>query len=163
MKLLKHIADKPLPKKFATRSAARAVLLDENGLVPILFVSKYNYHKLPGGGIEEGEDEKRALDREVEEETGCKAEIDGETGKVTEYRSKWNLFQTSFCFLGKIIKKGEPKFTKGEINDGFKLIWISIDDAIKTLKNDRPSDYEGNFIQKRDLVFLEEAKKLLSV
>lgn len=160
MKLLKYIADKTRPPKNEIRSAARAVLFDEEGLVPILFVSKFNYHKLPGGGIEKGENKRQALDREVEEETGCTVEIDGEVGKVTEYRSRWNIFQTSYCYIGKVIKKGEPIFTKDEIREGFKLKWLLLDEAITQLKKDKPADYQGKFIQERDLAFLEEVKKI---
>jgi len=49
MELLKEIFDAPIENKnYATREAARAVIFDENNLIPLLFVSKYNYHKLPG-------------------------------------------------------------------------------------------------------------------
>ena len=44
---------------FRKRGAARAVLLDDSGQVYLLKVSKYGYHKLPGGGIHEGEDIKQ--------------------------------------------------------------------------------------------------------
>ena len=59
MELLKEIKDKKFPEDESTlkiREASRAILFDENDLIPLLFVSKYNYHKLPGGGIDEGED-----------------------------------------------------------------------------------------------------------
>lgn len=52
MKLLTEIKDAEYPVDQSTlelREAARGVFFDENCLVPILFVSKYNYHKLPGG------------------------------------------------------------------------------------------------------------------
>ena len=161
MKPLKYIADKPRPEKFETRSAARAVLFDGNGKVPILFVSNFNYHKLPGGGIEKGEDIKTALDREVEEETGCIVEIDNKIGIVTEYRSKWNIFQTSHCYIGRVIKRNKPRFTRDEIREGFRLVWLSLDEAIDQLQKDEPLDYQGRFIQQRDLAFLEEAKKFV--
>ena len=60
---------------FRKRSAARAVLLDENGEVYLLNVSKHGYHKLPGGGVKEGEELSYALERELMEELGCKAEV----------------------------------------------------------------------------------------
>lgn len=137
-------------------------MFDENKLIPVLFVSRHNYHKIPGGGIEKSEDKTQALTREVLEETGCEVEISGEIGEVNEYRSRWNLFQTSYCYIGKIIKKGEASFTKDERKNGFQLLWLSLDEAIEKFKNDKPNDYEGKFINERDLAFLEEAKSLTS-
>ncbi len=163
MKLLKFVSDKPLPKgnKVIKRSAARAVLFDDKNLVPILFVSKFNYHKLPGGGIEEGESKETALAREILEETGCTAKITGEIGKITEYRSEWDLFQTSYCYIGNVANKGPDKyFTEEEKAGGFELVWLTLDEAIDALKNDKPTDYEGKFIRQRDLIFLQETKKI---
>lgn len=166
MKLLKHIEDSPYSEdlKVKKRFAVRAVLLDEKGLTPVVFASKMNYHKIPGGGIEKGENKIDALVREIYEESGCKARIDGEVGKITEYRSKfkWFQFQTSYCYFGKIIIKGIPHFDKGEIDEGFSLSWNTLDKAIKILRNDKPRDYEGKFIQQRDLTFLEIANKTMS-
>jgi 8-oxo-dGTP diphosphatase len=52
-------------KKFKVREAARAIVYDKDGNIAILNVSKQKYHKLPGGGIEEGEDIQSALKRNV--------------------------------------------------------------------------------------------------
>ncbi len=165
MKLLKHIEDQPFSrgKKVKRRVAVRAVITDEAGLTPVVFASKMNYHKIPGGGIEKGENKVDALVREIYEESGCTAKLEGEVGKITEYRShfKWFQFQTSYCYFGKVISKGEPHFDSGEINEGFGMSWLTLDKAIETLANDKPKDYEGWFIQQRDLAFLEEARKLI--
>jgi 8-oxo-dGTP pyrophosphatase MutT (NUDIX family) len=163
MKLLRHIEDSSFTDNKDTwkRFASRAVAFDENNLVSILFVSKFNYHKLPGGGIDKGENIEEACKRELIEETGCEIEIGHEIGIVTERRKEWNFDQTSYCFLGKVIKKGEQHLEQDEINDGFELVWLTLDEAIKTLKKDKPQNYEGKFIQERDLVFLEEAEKII--
>jgi 8-oxo-dGTP pyrophosphatase MutT (NUDIX family) len=78
---------------------ARAVLLDSNGQVHLLFVSKHGYHKLPGGGLEEGEDAAQALERELMEEVGCKAEVITELGTIEECREypDGGLRQISYC------------------------------------------------------------------
>lgn len=141
---------------YKSRQAARAVVTDASGRVPLLFVSKHNYHKLPGGGVEVGEDMKIALARELLEEIGCEAEANGEVGEIVEYRESWNLKQISYCYIatqhGKI---NPPDFTESELREGFEIKWLeNLETAIKTLKVDKPDNYEGKFIQKRDLTFL---------
>ncbi|MDP2683668.1 MAG: NUDIX domain-containing protein [bacterium] len=164
MELLLEIKDKEIPAEisYKTREASRAVLFDDHNLVPLLFVANEQYHKIPGGGIDDGEDQKQALIREVLEETGSAIEITDEVGKIVEFRSKFNLLQTSYCYLGKITTKGQPEFTEDEVSHGFQLVWLSLDEAIKTITNDKPTDYEGSFIQKRDLRFLQKAKELIN-
>jgi 8-oxo-dGTP pyrophosphatase MutT (NUDIX family) len=162
MKLLKTIKDKDLSKDFKTREASRGVLFDDNNLVPLLFVSKFNYHKLPGGGIDEGETKIQAFIREIKEEVGSSIKAGEEVGKVIEYRSGFDLKQISYCYLGKILSKGPQKLEQGEMDEGHELVWLPLDEAIKIVENDKPQNYEGGFIQKRDLAFLLEAKRLAS-
>jgi 8-oxo-dGTP pyrophosphatase MutT (NUDIX family) len=165
MKLLKEVSDKDIGYNYINelstyriRKASRAIVMNDKGEIAILYVSKHNYHKLPGGGIEAGEDIQTALIREVMEEAGVDIDILGEIGAILEYRNKHQFFQISYCFYAKV--KGDCRgtsFTDEEINDGFELIWVPIDKAIEIVENDITDDYVGKFIQKRDLVFLKEA------
>ena len=170
MKLLKIIKEQDVISGFSAgvkvdyilRKAARAVVFDKDNKIALLNVSKKNYHKLPGGGIKDNENIKEGLERECEEEIGCDIEIKREIGLIKEYRDKINIFQESYCYLAKIRgKKGKPNFTKKELNHGFHLNWVKLDNAINLIKNDKPINYEGKFIVIRDLAFLKEVKKLI--
>ncbi len=153
--------------KMEKRLAARAVL-SLGGKIALLNVTKDGYHKLPGGGVEEGENIKQALLREILEETGCTIEIMKEVGKIIEHRThegilreKSGVNQTSYCYTAKVIKKGHPKFDEGEMEAGYQLEWVDLNSAISMLQNEKPSIYEGKFIVRRDLALLEATKDLL--
>ncbi len=141
------------------RRAARAIVTDTDGRVALLRVGKHNYHKLPGGGVDEGEDIPAALARELMEEIGCEAEVTGEVGTTIEHRNQFERVQTSYCFTAKLIgEKGEPDFTDWELENEFSIVWAdNLDQAIHLLETDAPDDYMGKFIQLRDLSLLKAA------
>lgn len=167
MKLLKTIQFKDSKTeevvKFKLRRAARAIVFDSDKKIGILCVGKYNYHKLPGGGLEGDESIEEALKRECLEELGCNIEIFTELGEIIEYRDKRLLKQHSYCYLANVVgEKGRPDFTEDERKNGFKITWQSLKEAIKLLENDKPEGYEGGFMQIRDISFLKEALNYLS-
>jgi len=134
-------------------------MCNQNGNVALLKVTKHHYHKLPGGGLEAGEGLHQALHREVLEETGCTIEIRREVGKIIEYRKRYRVKQTSHCYFAQQVGPiRRTSFTEEEDNNGFELLWVEdMQDAIRQVQADRPSDYGGKFIQKRDLAFLKAA------
>ena len=172
MNLLTTIRDSDLipgavdadPTNYNTREAARAIVLDDLNQVALLKVGQHNYFKLPGGGIEEGEDVRVALSRELLEEIGCEAEVIGEVGEIVQLLDKKQLRQTSYCFLAKQIgEKNPPDFTDEELADGFEIRWTKdIDEAIALLEHSKTDDYSGQSIVKRDLTLLIAAKKLIN-
>src|SRR3989338_924942 len=168
MKILKTIRDKDLGLPFEDqaiykqeRKAARAIVFDKDNNVALLHATNKSYHKLPGGGVEKGEDIIEALKREAMEEIGCEDDNIKELGIVEEYRNKFSLHQFSYCFIANLKgEKGTPHLEADEIEDGFETVWLSIDDAIKTIENEKDLEhYEGRFITMRDLILLNEAKK----
>ena len=150
-------------KKYRIREAGRAVVVDENGMVALLHVTKESYYKLPGGGIEESEDKIIALKRECQEEIGCDVEVLEEIGIIVEYRKIFNLKQTSHCYLAKVKgEKGNPDFTDDEKENGFEQVWLPYDEALKVLSENIATNTEGrDYIVPRDTAFLESAKILL--
>lgn len=153
----------PAPEIYVERVAARAVVFDTEGKVALFHSTVKQYHKLPGGGVEAGEDIETALRRELMEEIGCEVDSITEIGMIEEYRNRFSLHQLSYCFTAHVVgEKGTPHLEEGEIAEGFITEWMDLDTAIKTLENEEDvDDYQGKFIQIRDLLFLKEAKKVI--
>lgn len=148
---------------FKTRTAARAVILDNEGNIAMLAVTRDGYHKLPGGGVDEGEDLATALARECLEEVGCEIEILAEIGTVLEVRKNFSLVQDSHAWLAKLNgAKGTPDFTESELSRGFEIRWMPLAEAKRYLNEERSDDYESQYIVIRDLTIIEEAERLIA-
>ncbi len=168
MKLLKTIKDSDIfpelktgieVEEYKERKAARAIIFDQEKNVAILNVSKSGYYKLPGGGVEEGEDMIEALHRECIEEMGCSVKVEGEVGQIIEYRNQNSLRQVSSCYTARVDgSKGNPDFEQGEIDEGFQGMWVTLDEALDLMKQSKPTTYDGKFIMVRDSCFLEAVK-----
>jgi 8-oxo-dGTP diphosphatase len=168
MKLLKLISLEGVTDAEAAtyqkREAVRAIVKDADGNVAVFHATKNGYYKLPGGGIDAGESREQALHRECLEEIGCAIEITGEVGMIIEYRKKYGLHQTSYCYTADLIgEKGIPQMMPDEIEEGFRPEWMPIDQAIIAVRDgDKGRTYESQYMIARDTLFLEEGKKLLS-
>ncbi len=126
-----------------SREAARGVIMTEGGQVYLLKVGRYDFHKLPGGGIHEGESAEKAFRRECVEEIGCKITKIKKLGKIVEHRDFEGLKQTSYCYLA--MQSGSKQHNTlevEEINDQMSEILVNnIDSAIDLLSNDNPKKY----------------------
>lgn len=146
------------------RQAARAVVTDDEGAIAIMHAAKSGYYKLPGGGVNEGEEILDALHREMAEEIGCKVNVTGEIGIVQEYRDTVPMTQTSYVYTAVVdSEKGQSEFTEKELNEGFEVIWVeNINRAIELIESDPdPGDEHGRaFMHTRDAAILRVAKAL---
>ncbi len=99
------------------------------------------------------------LYRELKEETGANVEIISELGIVVENLEQRKMKQITYFYLTKIVGEiQEPNFMPDELEQGYKVEWYSIDDAIKILEEE--NEYE-EYIKQRELVAMKEAKKYL--
>lgn len=153
-------ATKDEADSYDIREAARAIVLDDDGNIAMLHVTNKNHYKLPGGGIDEGEDKIAALKRECLEEIGCNVEVLNEIGEIIEYRKTFKLKQMSYCYLAKVVgEKGKPDFTEHELSHGFEQVWLPYDEALEKLSENKATHIIGKlYIVPRDIVVLKEAK-----
>lgn len=142
--------------------AVRAVIIGENNQIPILKIGGGEYYKIPGGTVEDGENETEALAREIKEDAGCEARVIREIGKFEFYVKEKDKTYHSTCYLAKLTKHmGGPQFDHWEQERGFKLLWVSIDEAVRIFEKCRPTDPYERIVHNRDLNFIKEAKELI--
>lgn len=149
------------------REASRGIVIREDGKIAIFYKKNMNEYKLPGGGIEKEETPEEAFKREILEETGCDVEIVKKLGYTQEIKSKKNFKQTSFVFVGKVIKdNGRLSLTDKEKSEGGELVWLKLKKALrlieKCFKKLKPSPYDideslysTKFVVYRDRKILE--------
>lgn len=167
MKLLAEITEKEvaagdcesflLGSEYRLRKSARAILLNDKGEMATQYVSKYGYHKFPGGGVEVGESLEDALARELIEEVGCKCEIERLIGVTIEYRNKYKLLHISYCFVAKVVGDlSAPQLELKEIEEGQETHWLPPVEILKQMEKDDTDGYKGRFILAREMTFLKE-------
>ena len=140
------------------RIAVNAVLLDEDGCIALAYMEKYDYYKLPGGGVEAGEELIGALKREIWEETGCECEIISELGYIVENRGEHDFTQERSYYIARTIgEKGELHLTDKEISDNTMAVWYPQEQALKLIEDKQYDNYQQRFRQRRDTAALKEA------
>ncbi|SDW85730.1 NUDIX hydrolase [Paenibacillus sp. CF384] len=163
MQLLRTITDsdfdggEPEMLELVSRHASRGVLMNDHFQVAMMYMAKLGLYKLPGGGIEAGEDAEEAFIREIREETGCTASIVQELGYIDEHKNRNRFFQRSFSYIAKVVDlPGATSLSDNEIKLGMQVKWVHLNQAIVYM-NSPVSDYSTRFMMLRDRIILEEA------
>lgn len=147
-----------------TRLGSRGIVLNDKDEVAVIHKKAKNEYKLPGGGIDNGEDPREAFKRECEEELGYAVSITNELGVTTEYKSQENFQQISFVYEAKVTDKlAGSNLTDKEKAEGAECVWLPKIEALKrirgSLNNLKASSYDSvyrtKFMVLRDAQILE--------
>ncbi len=122
------------------RPSVRGIIV-KDGKIAMMHSLKYDYYKLPGGGMEEGESLEETLVREVQEESGLVVRLDSvrEFGYVR--RIEKGLFedifiQENFYYLCEVEADAtEQNLDDYEEEEQFVLEYVTPEHAIETNKN----------------------------
>lgn len=126
------------------REAVRGVIFKDDQL-GIIKVNKYDCYIFPGGGIDEGEDIKEALKRELEEEAGLIVNVKDHI--LTTETAEYQFTHVNHFYLCEIEDVCTPSHTDVEIDLNIEFQWIDITELY---------DYYLNY--QDDLRFGEENK-----
>lgn len=118
------------------RHAARAIVTKGEQIL-LLYTQRYHDYSLPGGGIDEGEDEIEGLIRELKEETGAQGVRNVQAfARYDEYRPWYKsnadiIHMISHCYTCEIDDElGDTAYESHEVSNGMKPLWINIHQAI---------------------------------
>jgi 8-oxo-dGTP diphosphatase len=123
--------------KYRDRDAVFAVV-ERRGQLALICVTRENLppiYDLPGGAIEPGESDARALAREVIEETGLIVHAGEELGRADQYMVKADGEPVNNrCLLMTAVSDGYDASQK--VEEDHKLVWFDPDEALRIIRLD---------------------------
>ena len=143
----------------------RAILLDEDDRMALMYLPKYRHnggkdlYMIPGGGVENHEDLRKALGREMLEETGCHINIVEEIGYIenTEAEDIWTA--VTYYYIAKVVgEKGQLQLTEHEKDSQFELQWHNLEKALNIIEMQAEDNCKT--IKFRDRLVVTEAIRL---
>lgn len=151
-----------------TRFSTRSIVV-KGKMILMLYTQRYSDYSLPGGGLDDGEDNIQGMIRELTEETGAKNIRNiKEFGIYEEYRP-WHKndydiqHMISYCFTCSVDEElGETNYEAYETSNGMKPVWISIDEAIShNLDIIANSDKKGMSVERETFLLKLVREELL--
>lgn len=142
------------------RPSVRGIIIRDKKIA-MVYSQKYKYYKFPGGGINDDESHFQTLSREVQEETGLiidKRSIK-EFGLVIRKQkgiAEDIFIQNNYYYTCDIKKeKTNQNLDDYELNEGFILRWVSIEEAINVNESLENGDEQIIDIVSRDTRILK--------
>ena len=130
------------------RPSVRGIII-KDGKIAMIHSLKYDYYKLPGGGIEEGEAYEETLIREVKEESGLVVKPESirefgyvrrmEKGKVDDI-----FIQDNYYYLCEAEEITEQHLDDYEAEEQFTLEYVFPEKAIESNRNGDHGDKDKN-------------------
>lgn len=122
---------------YRDRHCAFGIAVDDGriAMVKVTRPGEDPYFDLPGGALDEGEDEPQALAREFGEETGLKVRSGGSLCRADQYMTKSDgekVNNRSGLYLA--LVQGEEAALKTEADH--ELVWITPEEALRRLRHD---------------------------
>ena len=146
----------PGESKKTPRITARAIVRNVEGKYAVMYADKFHLYSLPGGGVDEGEDIRTALEREVWEETGCTCDEVEELGIVQENRFSQDFTQDSYYFVVKTHAKfGIIHLTDAEMENKTSIQWHDFDAVYDLITNPLQDTQQRKYLQARDKAALD--------
>jgi 8-oxo-dGTP pyrophosphatase MutT (NUDIX family) len=151
------------------RHAARGIVINGEDIL-LLYTKRYHDYSLPGGGIDEGEDEIEGLIRELKEETGAQGIRNvAAFARYDEYRPWYKadadiIHMISHCYVCDIDDElGETALESHEVNNGMIPRWMNIYEAIAhnedVIAN---SDKKGRSIERETYMLKVIAERVIA-
>ncbi|MBO4688812.1 MAG: NUDIX domain-containing protein [Clostridiales bacterium] len=132
------------------RTACRGLVVKDGKLL-LSYETVTDQWMIPGGGLEEGEDEKNCLIREMEEETGLLVEPSDCLLEIDEFYEEWKF--VSRYFLCTVVGEGKIAMTEREIEVGMEPRWLPIDEITEIFS--RHADYTDTDEMRRGMYLRE--------
>ncbi|MBQ7990899.1 MAG: NUDIX domain-containing protein [Ruminococcus sp.] len=136
------------------RPSARGIIF-RDGRIAVIYSRRYKYCKLPGGGIEDGEDNITAMIREVREETGLIVKGDtvrefGYVHRIQKGKHEPVFIQDNYYYFCEVEdRQEETELSQNEKEADFVPVFITLDEAIRI--NEEYAEHNDNTMIQREL------------
>lgn len=149
------------------RQIVRAIVFDEAGFFYFVGVSrddefgKSDSIETSGGGIEQGESQIQALNRELKEELGIEVEILCKLAQVEDDYHLLKRHNVSHYYLCKRLSQGMRQLTEMEQNHlQLSVIKCRYDEAVQFYGENKLTPF-GRLVTNRELPVLKYAKQII--